>query len=79
MGYSTLLQGSVHGGMSNNMNISFLSLSMNEKSRPKEHHVFHVLHWIKAAFKKHALDGIKEADCSSKEAFRFVHFFTAWS
>jgi hypothetical protein len=40
--------------------------------RPKEHHVFHVLHWIKATFKKHALDGIKDADCLNKEAFRFV-------
>ncbi|KAJ7283676.1 UBC-like protein [Mycena rebaudengoi] len=35
--------------------------------RPKEHRVFDVLHWIKAAFKKHALDGIKESDCFNKE------------
>ncbi|KAI9001423.1 UBC-like protein [Trametes punicea] len=39
--------------------------------RPKEHHVFDVLHWIKAAFKKHALDEIKEADCLNKEAYRY--------
>lgn len=38
--------------------------------RPKDHHVFDVLHWIKAAFKKHALDEIKEIDCLNKEAFR---------
>jgi hypothetical protein len=42
--------------------------------RPKEHHVFHVLHWIKAAFKKHALDGMKESDCLNKEAFRWVGY-----
>ncbi|KII94764.1 hypothetical protein PLICRDRAFT_33572 [Plicaturopsis crispa FD-325 SS-3] len=45
--------------------------------RPKEHHVFDVLHWIKAAFKKHALDEIKESDCSNKEAFRWYHDTTA--
>ncbi|KAJ7129710.1 ubiquitin-conjugating enzyme/RWD-like protein [Mycena epipterygia] len=39
--------------------------------RPKEHHVFDVLHWIKAAFKKHALDEIKESDCLNKEAYRY--------
>nr|GAT59410.1 UBC-like protein [Mycena chlorophos] len=39
--------------------------------RPKEHRVFDVLHWIKAAFKKHALDEIKEVDCLNKEAFRY--------
>ncbi|RDB22707.1 Protein crossbronx-like [Hypsizygus marmoreus] len=39
--------------------------------RPKEHHVFDVLHYIKAAFKKHALDGISESDCLNKEAFRY--------
>ncbi|GBE79617.1 putative protein crossbronx [Sparassis crispa] len=39
--------------------------------RPKEHHVFDVLHWIKAAFKKHALDEVKEADCLNKEAYRY--------
>jgi ubiquitin-protein ligase len=41
--------------------------------RPKEHHVFDVLHWIKAAFKKHALDEMKESDCLNKEAFRLYH------
>lgn len=40
--------------------------------RPKEHHVFDVLHWVKASFKKHALDGIKDHDCLNKEAFRYV-------
>ncbi|KAI0053617.1 UBC-like protein [Auriscalpium vulgare] len=39
--------------------------------RPKEHHVYDVLHWIKASFKKHALDQIKESECSNKEAFRY--------
>jgi ubiquitin-protein ligase len=41
--------------------------------RPKEHHVFDVLHWVKAAFKKHALDQIKADDCSNKEAYRLYH------
>jgi len=45
--------------------------------RPKEHHVFDVLHWIKAAFKKHALDGVKELDCLNKEAFRLYHDTTS--
>lgn len=40
------------------------------RGRPKEHHVFDILHWIKAAFKKHALDEIKEIDSLNKEAFR---------
>ena len=40
--------------------------------RPKEHHVFDVLHWVKAAFKKQALDEIKEGDCFNKEAYRYV-------
>ncbi|PSR90678.1 hypothetical protein PHLCEN_2v4827 [Hermanssonia centrifuga] len=39
--------------------------------KPTDHHVFDVLHWIKAAFKKHALDDIKEFDCLNKEAFRY--------
>ncbi|CAA7259741.1 unnamed protein product [Cyclocybe aegerita] len=38
--------------------------------RPKEHHAFDVLHWIKVAFKKHALDKFQESDCYNKEAFR---------
>lgn len=41
--------------------------------RPKEHHSFDVLHWIKASFKKHALDALKEIDCLNKEAFRLYH------
>ncbi|KDQ64479.1 hypothetical protein JAAARDRAFT_28110 [Jaapia argillacea MUCL 33604] len=45
--------------------------------KPKEHHVFDVLHWIKASFKKHALDEIKEADCLNKEAFRLYHDSTS--
>ncbi|KAI0723153.1 UBC-like protein [Earliella scabrosa] len=45
--------------------------------RPKEHHVFDVLHWVKAAFKKHALDEIKEADCFNKEAYRLYHDTTS--
>ncbi|PCH41532.1 UBC-like protein [Wolfiporia cocos MD-104 SS10] len=45
--------------------------------KPKEHHSFDVLHWIKAAFKKHALDEIKEADCLNKEAYRRYHESTS--
>ncbi|KAK7696001.1 hypothetical protein QCA50_000641 [Cerrena zonata] len=45
--------------------------------RPKEHHVFDILHWIKAAFKKHALDEIKEIDSLNKEAFRLYHDTTS--
>ncbi|THH32756.1 hypothetical protein EUX98_g1468 [Antrodiella citrinella] len=45
--------------------------------RPKDHHVFDVLHWIKAAFKKQALDDIKEVDCLNKEAFRLYHDTTS--
>ncbi|KAA1466478.1 UBC-like protein [Dentipellis sp. KUC8613] len=40
--------------------------------RPKEHHVYDILHWIKASFKKHALDQIKESDSLNKEAYRCV-------
>ncbi|KAG6829738.1 hypothetical protein H0H87_010370 [Tephrocybe sp. NHM501043] len=40
--------------------------------KPNEHHVFHVLHYIKAAFKKNLLDGFRESDCLNKEAFRYV-------
>jgi len=45
--------------------------------RPKEHHAFDVLHWIKAAFKKHALDEMKESDCLNKEALRLYHDTTS--
>ncbi|KAK0206544.1 UBC-like protein [Desarmillaria ectypa] len=41
--------------------------------RPKEHFVFHVLHYIKASFKKPVLDKITEADCLNKEAYRYVY------
>lgn len=48
-----------------------MCLSRNSPEyRPKEHHVFDVLHWIKVAFKKHALDQFEESDCYNKEAFR---------
>ncbi|THH19783.1 hypothetical protein EW146_g1469 [Bondarzewia mesenterica] len=40
-------------------------------NRPKENHVYDVLHLIKASFKKHALDQLKETDCFNKEAFRY--------
>ncbi|KAL5536139.1 hypothetical protein ACEPAF_4244 [Sanghuangporus sanghuang] len=39
--------------------------------RPKQDHVFHLLHWIKVIFKKDALDNIKESDALNKEAFRY--------
>ncbi|KAH8830782.1 UBC-like protein [Flagelloscypha sp. PMI_526] len=39
--------------------------------RPKEHHAFDVLHWIKACFKKQALDELKEEQCLNKEAYRY--------
>ncbi|THH11057.1 hypothetical protein EW145_g908 [Phellinidium pouzarii] len=48
--------------------------------RPKQDHVFHLLHWIKAAFKKEILDNLKEVDCPNKEAFRYhdsTHSFAA--
>ncbi|KAI0347214.1 UBC-like protein [Trametopsis cervina] len=45
--------------------------------RPKEDHVFDVLHWIKASFKKHALDDVKEVDCLNKEALRLYHDTTS--
>ncbi|KIP08312.1 hypothetical protein PHLGIDRAFT_23558 [Phlebiopsis gigantea 11061_1 CR5-6] len=38
---------------------------------PQEHRVFDVLHCVKAAFKKHALDDIRESDCLNREAFRY--------
>ncbi|KAF8175382.1 hypothetical protein BJ912DRAFT_1024512 [Pholiota molesta] len=30
---------------------------------------FDILHWVKVAFKKHALDNFQESDCFNKEAF----------
>ncbi|KAF8591502.1 UBC-like protein [Ramaria rubella] len=38
--------------------------------RPKEHHVFDILHWVKAAFKRMQLDQLREKDCLNKDAFR---------
>lgn len=41
--------------------------------RPKEHHAFDVLHYVKSAFKKQELDQLRETDCLNKEAFRLYH------
>jgi len=38
--------------------------------KPKEHHVYHVLHSIKAAFKRAQLDQLQEKDCMNSDAFR---------
>ncbi|KAG2013688.1 hypothetical protein CC2G_010568 [Coprinopsis cinerea AmutBmut pab1-1] len=38
--------------------------------RPKEHHIFDLLHFIKASFKKSTLDKLREEECANKEAFR---------
>ncbi|KAI0254736.1 UBC-like protein [Lactifluus subvellereus] len=45
--------------------------------RPNEHHVYDILYYIKASFKKHALDQIKESDCLNREAFRLYHDTTS--
>ncbi|KAF9058236.1 ubiquitin-conjugating enzyme/RWD-like protein, partial [Panaeolus papilionaceus] len=45
--------------------------------RADEHHIIHVLHWIKAPFKKSALDRIQEGDCYNKEAFRLYRDSTS--
>jgi len=37
---------------------------------PQEHHVFDVLHAIKAAFKKDVLDRLEEKDCLNREAYK---------
>jgi len=66
---SACLPVSVHGGE----RATFSSTTFDEplsSFSPKEHHVFDVLHWVKAAFKKHALDQIQADDCSNKEAYR---------
>lgn len=49
-----------------------LCLSTNSAliASPKHNHVFDILHWVKLLFKKDVLDGLKEADCVNKEAFR---------
>ncbi|KAF9451704.1 UBC-like protein [Macrolepiota fuliginosa MF-IS2] len=41
--------------------------------KPKEHHIYHVLYHIKAAFKKYRLDQFKEADTWNKEAYRYCY------
>ncbi|PPQ63868.1 hypothetical protein CVT24_009494 [Panaeolus cyanescens] len=45
--------------------------------RADEHHVIHVLHWIKSSFKKNTLDRIQESDCYNKEAFRLYRESTS--
>ncbi|KAB5592381.1 Ubiquitin-conjugating enzyme domain containing protein [Ceratobasidium theobromae] len=42
-----------------------------------DHNVFHVLHWIKAVFKKRALDELDEGSCLNKEAFRMYQDSTS--
>jgi len=44
---------------------------------PHEHHVFDVLHAIKAAFKKDALDHLDEKDCLNPEALRLYRGSTS--
>jgi len=41
--------------------------------RPREHHVFDILHFIKSAFKEDLLGALREEDCANKEAFRLYH------
>lgn len=38
--------------------------------RPRVDFLFHVLHYLKAAFKRAALDELREAACPNKEAYR---------
>ncbi|EJC98589.1 UBC-like protein [Fomitiporia mediterranea MF3/22] len=38
--------------------------------KPKQDHVFQMLHWIKVIFKKETLDKIRESDVVNREAFR---------
>jgi ubiquitin-protein ligase len=38
---------------------------------PQEHHVFDVLHAIKAAFKKDVLDHLEEKNCLNHEAYKY--------
>ncbi|GAA5845708.1 hypothetical protein JCM11251_003933, partial [Rhodosporidiobolus azoricus] len=38
--------------------------------RPRRDFVFHVLHAVKAAFKRNALDELREAVCANQEAWR---------
>ncbi|KAF9058287.1 ubiquitin-conjugating enzyme/RWD-like protein [Panaeolus papilionaceus] len=45
--------------------------------RADEHHIIHILHWIKTSFKKSTLDKILEGDCYNKEAFRLYRDSTS--
>ncbi|KAG8968619.1 hypothetical protein FRC03_006740 [Tulasnella sp. 419] len=47
------------------------------KGTSKTYHIFDVLHWIKSAFKKSALDQLVEGDCLNKEAFNLYRNSTA--
>ncbi|KAJ4489918.1 UBC-like protein [Lentinula aciculospora] len=47
--------------------------------RPNQHHVFDVLHFIKAAFKRSVLDKIEEADCLNKEAYKYHESTTSFA
>ncbi|KAJ3742664.1 UBC-like protein [Lentinula detonsa] len=47
--------------------------------RPNQHHVFDVLHFIKAAFKRDVLDKIEEADCLNKEAYKYHESTTSFA
>lgn len=58
------------GGRQHYKRVADSAAGADALGRPKEHHIFDVLHWIKASFKKHALDEVKEVDCLNKEAFR---------
>ncbi|KAI0307120.1 ubiquitin-conjugating enzyme/RWD-like protein [Multifurca ochricompacta] len=52
-----------------------LAPKFNPWRSAKEHHAHDILYYIKASFKKHALDQIKESDCLNKEAFRRVGWY----
>lgn len=38
--------------------------------RPRQDFIFHVLHYLKACFKRRELDMVREATCANKEAYR---------
>ncbi|KAM0747262.1 UBC-like protein [Meredithblackwellia eburnea MCA 4105] len=38
--------------------------------RPRVDFIFHVLHFVKASFKRASLDQVREASCANKEAYR---------
>ncbi|KIK68182.1 hypothetical protein GYMLUDRAFT_155520 [Collybiopsis luxurians FD-317 M1] len=46
--------------------------------KPNQHHVFDVLHFVKAAFKRDVLDKIEESDCLNKEAYRYIVCFYSY-